>query len=171
MAKRKYVFFFGAGSADGSADMKDLLGGKGANLAEMCNLDIPVPAGFTISTKACVEYFKSGSKWPKGLDNEIEKNVTRLEKQMGKKLNDSSNPLLLSVRSGARASMPGMMDTILDLGLNDKSVIGLANKSNNEWFAYDSYRRFIMMFSDVALGVDRQNFEKEIVNERKKMAL
>ncbi len=171
MTKRKFVFFFGKGGADGSADMKDLLGGKGANLAEMCNLKIRVPSGFTISTQACVEYFKSDSKWPSGLEGEINKNIARLEKEMGKKLNDPSNPLLLSVRSGARASMPGMMDTILDLGLNDKSVVGLAEKSNNEWFAYDSYRRFIMMFADVALGVDRHKFEKEIVAEKKKYDL
>ncbi|VAX15595.1 Pyruvate,phosphate dikinase [hydrothermal vent metagenome] len=167
MARAKQVYFFGPKGAEGAAKMKNLLGGKGANLAEMCNLKIPVPAGFTITTQACVDYFKIGGKWPSGLDREIKKNMARLEKEMNKKFGDPDDPLLLSVRSGARASMPGMMDTILNLGLNDVTIKGLIKKSDNEWFAWDSYRRFITMFSDVALGIDRQKFEKELSKEKR----
>ncbi|MDH5477708.1 MAG: pyruvate, phosphate dikinase, partial [Nitrospinota bacterium] len=158
MAAKKYIYYFGPKGADGNAKMKDLLGGKGANLAEMCNLKIPVPSGFTISTEACVEYFDLKEKWPAGLKQEMLKNLARLEKEMGKNFGDENNPLLLSVRSGSRASMPGMMDTILNLGLNDTTIHGLIKRSGNEWFAYDSYRRFITMFSDVALGVERLQF-------------
>ncbi|VAX24147.1 Pyruvate,phosphate dikinase [hydrothermal vent metagenome] len=159
MAKKKYIYFFGPKGAEGSAEMKNLLGGKGANLAEMCNLKIPVPSGFTITTGACVEFFDNGRKWPRGLAGEIKKNLKKLEKDMGKKFGDSSNPLLLSVRSGARASMPGMMDTILNLGLNDSSVNGLIAKGGKGRFAWDSYRRFITMFGEVVLSIDRQKFE------------
>ena len=171
MTSKKHVYYFGPKGADGNAKMKDLLGGKGANLAEMCNLKIPVPSGFTISTAACVEYFDLKEKWPTGLKQEVAKNLVRLEKEMGKKFGDENNPLLLSVRSGSRASMPGMMDTILNLGLNDTSIHGLIKRSSNEWFAYDSYRRFITMFSDVALGVERELFEKALKAEKQRMGV
>ncbi|MBI5179617.1 MAG: pyruvate, phosphate dikinase [Nitrospinae bacterium] len=159
MATKKHVYYFGPGRAEGTAKMKNLLGGKGANLAEMCNLGCPVPAGFTISTEACVYYFQHGNKYPQGLKEEIAKNLKRLEKEMGREFGSKTNPLLLSVRSGARASMPGMMDTVLNLGLNDVTVQALIAKSGNERFAYDSYRRFITMFSDVVLGVKKNIFE------------
>ena len=171
MATKKFIYYFGPKGAEGNAGMKSLLGGKGANLAEMCNLKIPVPAGFTISTAACVEYFEQNEKWPPGLKQEVDKNLARLEKEMGKKFGDADNPLLLSVRSGARASMPGMMDTILNLGLNNNSIKGLIKNSGNEWFAYDSYRRFITMFSDVALGVERALFDKVMEAEKHRIGV
>ncbi|MCJ7653171.1 MAG: pyruvate, phosphate dikinase, partial [Actinobacteria bacterium] len=133
--------------------MKEILGGKGANLAEMTNLGIPVPPGFTITTEACVYYSDKG-EYPAGLAEEIGGHLAVLEKKMGKRLGDRDDPLLVSVRSGARASMPGMMDTVLNLGLNDGSVKGLAGQTGDERFAYDSYRRFIQMFSEVVLGVE-----------------
>src|SRR5881409_2342301 len=133
--------------------MKVLLGGKGAGLAEMTNLGVPVPAGFTISTEACVAYFKNKRKYPPGLWEEVLRYLKRLESAMGSKFGDPSNPLLVSVRSGARASMPGMMDTVLNLGLNDDTVEGLARNSGDERFAYDSYRRFLQMYGDVVLGL------------------
>ncbi|MEO0238781.1 MAG: pyruvate, phosphate dikinase [candidate division WOR-3 bacterium] len=160
MAK-KYVYFFGGGKAEGNKDMKNLLGGKGANLHEMTNIGIPVPPGFTITTEACVYYFKNGS-FPPGLEEEVKENLKKLENLTGKTFGSIDNPLLVSVRSGARTSMPGMMDTILNLGLNDQSVQGLAKRTNDERFAYDSYRRFIQMFSDVVLGVDRNLFEERL---------
>lgn len=160
MAK-KYVYFFGGGKAEGNKDMKNLLGGKGANLHEMTNIGIPVPPGFTITTEACVYYFKNGT-FPPGLEEEVRENLKKLENLTGKIFGSVDNPLLVSVRSGARTSMPGMMDTILNLGLNDQSVQGLAKKTNDERFAYDSYRRFIQMFSDVVLGVDRNLFEERL---------
>jgi pyruvate,orthophosphate dikinase len=160
MAK-KYVYFFGGGKAEGNKDMKNLLGGKGANLHEMTNIGIPVPPGFTITTEACVYYFKNGT-FPPGLEEEVKENLKKLENLTGKTFGSIDNPLLVSVRSGARASMPGMMDTILNLGLNDQSVQGLAKRTNDERFAYDSYRRFIQMFSDVVLGVDRNLFEERL---------
>ncbi|MCF6147240.1 MAG: pyruvate, phosphate dikinase [Candidatus Kuenenia sp.] len=163
----KYVYFFGDGKADGKADMKHLLGGKGANLAEMTNIGIPVPPGFTITTEVCDAYYKNRQKYPKGLDKEIEQNLSRLEKLMGAKLGDSNNPLLVSVRSGAAASMPGMMDTVLNLGLNQDAVMGLIKKTGNERFAWDAYRRFISMFGDVVMGIERHNFE-EILDKYKK---
>ena len=129
----KYVYFFGEGKADGKADMKHLLGGKGANLAEMTNIGIPVPPGFTITTEVCVAYYKNKQQYPKGLDKEIAQNLSMLEKLMGAKLGDSNNPLLVSVRSGAAASMPGMMDTVLNLGLNPDTVMGLIKKTGN-WY-------------------------------------
>ncbi len=159
MATRKFVYYFGPGKAEGTAKMKNLLGGKGANLAEMCNLGCPVPAGFTITTEACVYYFKHNEKYPQGLKEEIASNLKRLEKTMERQFGSQTNPLLLSVRSGARASMPGMMDTVLNLGLNDATLPALIAKSGNEHFAYDSYRRFIMMFGDVVLGVKKKIFE------------
>lgn len=159
---RKYVYFFGNGKAEGSAKMKNTLGGKGANLAEMTNLGISVPPGFTISAEVCDYYYKHSEKYPDGLKEEVEKNLSKLEETSKKKFGDIENPLLVSVRSGAAISMPGMMDTILNLGLNDKSVVGLAKLTNNERFAYDAYRRFIQMFGDVALGIEHKKFEKEI---------
>ena len=152
------VFFFGNGAAEGTRDMKTLLGGKGANLAEMTNLGVPVPPGFTIASSECISYLQSG-KYSDKLRAEVEGNIARLEEASGKKLGDPRNPLLVSVRSGAAVSMPGMMETILNLGLNDRSVVGLAEQSNNARFAYDSYRRFIQMYSDVVLGVSIHDFE------------
>jgi pyruvate,orthophosphate dikinase len=152
------VFFFGNGKAEGTRDMTSVLGGKGANLAEMTNLGVPVPSGFTIACSECIEYLDSG-KYSDRLRAEVEGNVARLEKETGKKLGDPHNPLLVSVRSGAQISMPGMMETILNLGLNDRAVVALAEQSQNARFAYDSYRRFIQMYSDVVLGVSIHDFE------------
>jgi len=140
----KRVYFFGDGKAEGNAKMKELLGGKGANLAEMTNLGVPVPPGFTIATKVCSEYYKSRSRWPTGLAEEIDKNVAKLEKTMGAKLGDPKKPLLVSVRSGAAVSMPGMMDTVLNLGLNDDVIESIIKKTKNPRFAYDIYRRFMI---------------------------
>ncbi len=165
----KYVYFFGNGSAEGRADMKHLLGGKGANLAEMTNLGIPVPPGFTITTGVCDAYYKNNQQYPEGLAEEIEQNLSRLEKLMGAKLGDPNNPLLVSVRSGAAASMPGMMDTVLNLGLTPDAVPCLIKKTGNERFAWDAYRRFITMFGDVVMGVERHDFE-EILDKYKKKA-
>jgi len=165
----KYVYFFGNGSADGRADMKHLLGGKGANLAEMTNLGIPVPPGYTITTEVCNAYYKNNKQYPEGLAEEIEQNLSRLEKLMGEKLGDPNNPLLVSVRSGAAASMPGMMDTVLNLGLTPDAVNGLIKKTGNERFVWDAYRRFITMFGDVVMGVERHYFE-EILDKYKKKA-
>ncbi len=161
---KKYVYDF----SEGSKDMKDLLGGKGANLAEMTNLGIPVPDGFTITTEACIAYGKLGNEFPEGLEEEVESHLLRLEEPTGKKLGDPDNPLLVSVRSGARFSMPGMMDTVLNLGLNDDSVKGLARKTNDERFAYDAYRRFIQMFGKVVMEVEGQLFEDALTEARDK---
>ncbi|MBI2945220.1 MAG: pyruvate, phosphate dikinase [Candidatus Wallbacteria bacterium] len=165
MAK-KIIYAFGNGSAEGNGKMKELLGGKGAGLAEMSNLGVPVPPGFTITTEACTAFYAGGRKWPKGLDVEVKKYLKRLEKSMGRVLGDPKKPLLVSVRSGARASMPGMMDTILNLGLNDASVEGLGRESDNERFAWDSYRRFIQMYSDVVLDVSKEKFEHELTRAK-----
>ena len=159
MAANKRVYLFGAGKTDGAADMKALLGGKGANLAEMANLGLPVPPGFTITTEVCAAYYNNGRKLPDGLGQEVETALAEVGKAVAATFGDVASPLLVSVRSGARASMPGMMDTILNLGLNDATVKGLAAKSGNERFAYDSYRRFIQMYSNVVLGVDHGVFE------------
>ncbi|CAA7626933.1 pyruvate, phosphate dikinase [Magnetospirillum sp. SS-4] len=155
----KWVYSFGGGKAEGRADMKNLLGGKGANLAEMSNLGIPVPPGFTISTEVCTYYYANGETYPETLKAEVMAALAQVEEVIGLKFGSVADPLLVSVRSGARASMPGMMDTILNLGLNDQSVEGLARRSNDPRFAYDSYRRFIQMYSNVVLGVDHHNFE------------
>lgn len=152
----KYVYRFGGQKADGSAEMKDILGGKGANLAEMTNIGIPVPPGFTISTELCMDYLQTGN-YPKGLKDEVTKGLRHIEKLMGKRFGDPSNSLLVSVRSGARVSMPGMMDTILNLGLNDTTVKGLAELTENPRFAYDSYRRFVQTYGDVVLGIRPQS--------------
>ena len=162
----KRVYFFGRGKAEGHGGMKDILGGKGAGIAEMTNLGIPVPPGFTISTEVCNLFYKNRGKIPADVKKEIAGELVRLERLAGKKLGDPKNPLLVSVRSGAKFSMPGMMDTILNLGLNDRSVQGIAQRTKNERFAYDSYRRFLMMFSDVVLGVDKEHFE-EIFDAKK----
>ncbi len=151
--KAKYVYFFGDGKAEGSAKMKNLLGGKGAGLAEMANLGIPVPAGFTITTEVCTYYYDHGQKFPPELKKEVEAALKGVEKSMGAKFGDPKNPLLVSVRSGARISMPGMMDTVLNIGLNDQTIQGLIAKTGNERFAYDSYRRFVNMYADVVMGV------------------
>ncbi|MFQ3546923.1 MAG: pyruvate, phosphate dikinase [Termitinemataceae bacterium] len=167
MAKQKYVYFFGQGKAEGDAKMKDLLGGKGANLAEMTNLGIPVPPGFTISTEVCAAYYENKQKYPEGLEQEVLENLAKLEKVMGKKLGDPDDPLLVSVRSGAAVSMPGMMDTILNLGMNDKAVIGLANKTGNPRFAWDAYRRFIQMYGDIVMGIPHDEFEEALAAMKK----
>ena len=161
MASKKFVYFFGGGKAEGKGSMKDLLGGKGAGLAEMTNIGLPVPAGFTITTEVCNLYYKNNKKYPPGFDREVMRNVARLEKLVGKKLGDANAPLLVSVRSGAARSMPGMMETILNLGLNDKSVEGLSKKTNNRRFALDAYRRFIVMYGAIAMGIPREEFEHE----------
>ena len=158
----KYVYTF----KEGNKDMRNLLGGKGANLAEMTNLGLPIPQGFTVTTEACTEYYNCGKKISKEIEEEIFKAIGELEKIQGKKFGDNEDPLLVSVRSGARASMPGMMDTILNLGLNDEAVEGFAKKTNNPRFAYDSYRRFIQMYSDVVMEVNKSFFEK-IIDELK----
>ncbi len=155
----KFVYHFGGQKADGRAAMKEILGGKGANLAEMTNLGIPVPPGFTISTVLCMDYLKTG-KYPDGLKDEVEKGIKHIEKLMGKKFGDTANPLLVSVRSGARASMPGMMDTILNLGLNQETVEGLSELTQNPRFAYDSYRRFVQTYGDVVMGVKARSADE-----------
>ena len=157
--QKKFVYFFGSGKAEGNAKMKPLLGGKGANLAEMTNLGIPVPPGFTISTEACDLFYQADKKWPAGLEEQIKTNLAKLEKTLGAKFGDRNNPLLVSVRSGAAVSMPGMMDTVLNLGLNGDVVQGLIIKTENERFAWDAYRRFIQMFGDVVMGVAHDKFE------------
>ncbi|MDR2534680.1 MAG: pyruvate, phosphate dikinase [Treponema sp.] len=164
MAKQKSVFFFGEGKSEGDAQMRDILGGKGANLAEMTNLGIPVPPGFTISTEVCAAYYENNEQYPEGLEDTVLKTLKKLEKVMGKKLGDPEDPLLVSVRSGAPVSMPGMMDTILNLGINDKAVLGLAEKTGNPRFAWDAYRRFIQMYGDVVMHVPGEVFEKAIAS-------
>ncbi|MDR3166783.1 MAG: pyruvate, phosphate dikinase, partial [Treponema sp.] len=171
MARKKNVYFFGEGKAEGNADMRDILGGKGANLAEMTNLGIPVPPGFTISTDVCAAYYENNRKYPPELEDEVLKILKKLEKTMGKKLGDSDDPLLVSVRSGAPVSMPGMMDTILNLGMNDLSVRGLAAKTGNPRFAWDAYRRFIQMYGDVVLLVSSDHFEGAIASLKKERDL
>lgn len=158
----KNVYFFGGGKAEGDASMKELLGGKGANLAEMSSIGVPVPAGFTISTRACAAYYENNQQHPQSLIDEVLEHLGRLEEMMGKKLGDANDPLLVSVRSGAAVSMPGMMDTVLNLGMNDKAVAGLSSVSGNERFAWDAYRRFLQMYGDVVMGVDHHHFEEEL---------
>ncbi|MBT4139366.1 MAG: pyruvate, phosphate dikinase, partial [Candidatus Latescibacteria bacterium] len=158
---KKYVYFFGDGKAEGQADMKNLLGGKGANLAEMSGIGIPVPAGFTITTEVCTYYYDHGKKYPAALEAQVLENVAALEKAMGSKFGDASNPLLLSVRSGARVSMPGMMETVLNLGLNDEITQGIIAKTGNERFGWDSYRRFIQTYGDVVMGVAAEGREHD----------
>ena len=160
-AAKKFVYFFGNGKADGNRSMKDTLGGKGAGLAEMTNAGLPVPAGFTISTDACNIYYANNSKLPQNIETEMVAALRKLEKAAGAELGSEKRPLLVSVRSGAKFSMPGMMDTILNLGLNDKTVEGLKAWTGNGRFAYDSYRRFIQMFGSVVLEISKAAFEHE----------
>lgn len=167
----KFVYFFGNGKAEGDASMRQLLGGKGANLAEMTNLGIPVPPGFTITTEACDFYYKLGRKFPPGLKEEVDLNLAKLEDAMKANFGDKDNPLLVSVRSGAAVSMPGMMDTVLNLGLNSDTVQGLIIKTENERFAWDSYRRFIQMFGDVVMEVPRDEFEKVLSEKKAQMGV
>jgi len=153
---KKYVYSF----EEGNRDMKEILGGKGANLAEMVSLKINVPPGFTVTTESCEQYYEKGKKISDEVKKQVEVKLKELEKKMGKKLGDFKDPLLVSVRSGAASSMPGMMDTILNLGLNDKSVVGLAESTGNARFAWDSYRRLIHMLGNVVMGIDPKKFEK-----------
>jgi pyruvate,orthophosphate dikinase len=162
----KWVYRFGDGAAEGRADMKNLLGGKGAGLAEMSNLGLPVPPGFTITTEVCTFFYAQGKSYPAELKDQVADGLAALERSLGARFGDASNPLLVSVRSGARVSMPGMMDTVLNLGLNDQAVLGLARKSGDERFAYDSYRRFIQMYGQVVLGIDHHHFEELIENHK-----
>lgn len=163
----KWVYSFGDGTADGTAEMRNLLGGKGANLAEMSNLDLPVPSGFTLTTEVCTTYLEQNETYPDTLDEQVDDAIAQIEQSVGGGFGNPEQPLLVSVRSGARASMPGMMDTVLNLGLNDETVAGLERQSGDKRFAYDSYRRFIQMYSDVVLGVDHYHFEEllEILKE------
>src|SRR3712207_2071791 len=166
MAETRWVYDF----ADGSRDMRELLGGKGANVAEMTRVlgADRVPAGFTITTEACVAYMKADRTFPDGLDDEVAEALSRLEEQAGKTLGDSDDPLLVSVRSGARESMPGMLDTVLNLGLNDESVEGLARTTGNERFAWDSYRRFVQMFGNVCRDIPGERYEDLIKDEKER---
>jgi pyruvate, orthophosphate dikinase len=164
--KAKWVYAFGGGKAEGRAKMRNLLGGKGAGLAEMAHLGLPVPPGFTITTEVCTHFYQNGKSYPKDLKPQVEAALAEVGRLTGKKFGDAKNPLLVSVRSGARASMPGMMDTVLNLGLNDATAAALAEKSGDRRFAFDSYRRFITMYSDVVLGIEHHHFE-EILDERK----
>src|SRR5216684_2949399 len=168
-AKGKWVYRFGNGRAEGRADMRDLLGGKGAGLAEMANLGLPVPPGFTITTEVCTYYYRNGKTYPKDLEQQVKAALAEVGRITGKTFGDRDNPLLVSVRSGARASMPGMMDTVLNLGLNDDTVEALAQQSGDRRFAYDSYRRFIQMYSNVVLDIEHHNFE-DILEDHKSRA-
>lgn len=166
----QYVYFFGGGKAEGNGKMKDELGGKGAGLAEMTNAGLPVPPGFTIQTEACREYMRT-NKTSDAVHQQTMTALSRLEELQGQNLGTGANPLLVSVRSGAKFSMPGMMDTILNLGLNDDSVRALAQKSNNERFAYDSYRRLIQMFGNVVLDIPKDAFEEVFDGQKKKRGI
>jgi pyruvate,orthophosphate dikinase len=165
---QKYAYFFGGGKAEGKAAMKALLGGKGANLAEMSAIGLPVPSGFTLTTEACHQYYVQGEKWPQGLDAEVDANIAKLEKLTGKTFGKGRNPLLVSVRSGAAVSMPGMMDTVLNLGLNDETLQALIDLTGNERFAWDAYRRFMQMFGDVVLGMEHHDFEHALDTVKQK---
>ncbi len=156
---KKWVYKFSSELTDGNKDMKGLLGGKGANLAEMCSMKLSVPPGFTVTTEACLDYYKTNKEISKEIRDQVTEGLGWVEKLTGKKFGDPENPLLFSVRSGARASMPGMMDTVLNLGLNDKTVAGMAKKTNNPRFAWDAYRRFIQMYSNVVLGINTSHLE------------
>src|ERR1019366_9362489 len=166
---KKVVYSFGNGTADGDGKMKDTLGGKGAGLAEMCRAKLPVPPGFTISTEVCNIYFQNKNTVPAEIDAQMLEALKTLEERMGQKLGDVENPLLVSVRSGAKFSMPGMMDTILNLGLNDKTVLALEAKSGNPRFAYDCYRRFIQMYGNVVLDIEKHDFDQVFDGRKKKV--
>jgi len=165
---KKYVYYFGSTKTDGDRSMKQLLGGKGANLAEMTKIDMPVPPGFTISTETCDAFNKAGSAWPEGLDEQIRESISILEAELGRKFGDKTNPLLVSVRSGAAISMPGMMDTVLNLGLNEETLEGISRRSGNARFAWDSYRRFMQMFGDVVMNIPHHDFERALDSVKKK---
>ncbi|MDP7637670.1 MAG: PEP/pyruvate-binding domain-containing protein, partial [Phycisphaerae bacterium] len=165
--KAKCVYFFGGGNSEGKAAMKELLGGKGANLAEMASLGLPVPPGFTITTEVCDLFHKRGRRYPAGLAEQIDANIRRLEKVTGKTFGCGSNPLLVSVRSGSAVSMPGMMDTVLNLGLNNQTLRALIDLTGNERFAWDAYRRFVQMFGDVVLGMEHDDFERALEQVKK----
>lgn len=165
----KWIYSYGDGKAEGNASMRNLLGGKGCGLHDMSSIGLNVPAGFTITTEVCTYYYEHNNTYPPELDDQVKAAMTQLESITQKKFGDAANPLLVSVRSGARISMPGMMDTVLNLGLNDTSVEGLSKLTNNARFAYDSYRRFIQMYSDIVLGVEHAKFEK-ILKEQKAKA-
>jgi len=169
----KYVYFFGGGKSEGEKSMKELLGGKGANLAEMSSIGLPVPPGFTLTTECCDQFYKQGEKWPEGLEKEVDAHIKTLEEVSGKTFGNGKNPLLVSVRSGAAVSMPGMMDTVLNLGLNDETLQSLIDLTGNERFAWDSYRRFMQMFGDVVLGMEHHDFELalDIVKKRNEVKL
>jgi pyruvate,orthophosphate dikinase len=168
---KKWVYFFGAGKAEGDGTWREILGGKGAGLAEMTKIGLPVPAGFTISTEACAYYYDHGKKFPTELKKQVADHVAKLERATKKKLGDPKNPLLVSVRSGSARSMPGMMETILNLGLNDKSVAGLAATTKNERFAYDAYRRFVQMYSTVVMGMSKEDLEHRLADMKKRMGV
>jgi pyruvate,orthophosphate dikinase len=168
MIMEQYVYSFGGGKADGNGTMKDILGGKGAGLAEMTNADLPVPPGFTVATSGCRLYFQNGHKTPADILKQKDEALAKLEKLQSQKLGDAQNPLLVSVRSGAKFSMPGMMDTILNLGMNDKVVEVISAKSGNPRFAYDSYRRFIQMFGNVVMEIPKEKFEHVFDGQKKK---
>ncbi|MEM8703577.1 MAG: PEP/pyruvate-binding domain-containing protein, partial [Pseudomonadota bacterium] len=169
----KWVYSFGNGEAEGAAEMRNLLGGKGANLAEMSSLGLPVPPGFTITTDVCTWYYEHGKTYPDELKSQVAEALEKVGTATGRSFGDAERPLLVSVRSGARVSMPGMMDTVLNLGLNDQTVAAIAKEAGDRRFAYDSYRRFIQMYSDVVLGLDHHEFEEilEDYKERNELAL
>ena len=171
MAAKKFVYFFGPQGSEGNASMKNTLGGKGANLAEMCNMEIPVPAGFTIATDMCTVYYKNERNYPPELAEQVDENLNKIEEVMGKKFGDPENPLLLSVRSGARASMPGMMDTILNLGLNENTLQGLIKTDKDTRFAWDSLRRFMQMYGNVVMGIKGEHFEHAISSLKDKYGI
>src|SRR3954453_3787402 len=162
----KWVYRFGRDGAEGRADMRNLLGGKGANLAEMSNLGLPVPPGFTITTELCTYFYTNGRSYPPDLEAQVADALADIEEAIGARFGDPERPLLVSVRSGARASMPGMMDTVLNLGLNDGTMRGLARLSGDDRFAYDSYRRFLQMYGQVVLGIEHHHFEDLIENHK-----
>jgi len=170
--KKKYIYFFGNGKAEGSAAMREQLGGKGAGLHEMTRIGIPVPPGFTITTEVCTHYYAHDRRYPRGLEADVREALARIEKSLGRRFGDADNPLLVSVRSGARESMPGMMDTVLNLGLNDQTVEGVIRRTEDPRFAYDSYRRFVQMYADVVLALKPKDKTEhnpfEIILERKK---
>ena len=167
----KYVYFFGKGKAEGDGVMKELLGGKGAGLAEMTRIGLPVPAGFTITTQCCDYYLKHEQRYPSSLRAEVKKNLAHLERATKKKLGDAKDPLLVSVRSGSARSMPGMMETILNLGLNSKSVEALARNTKNDRFAWDAYRRFVQMYSTVVIGLPKEELEEKLRAMKKRLAV
>lgn len=164
---KKLCYFFAAGESEGDKTMKEVLGGKGANLAEMASIGVPVPPGFTIACEGCKFYNDNNKQIPEFLRKEIEANLERLEKKMGKVLGDPTKPLLVSVRSGAAISMPGMMDTVLNLGLNEETLEGMIKLTNNPRFGWDSYRRFVQMFSDIVMGLEHADFEKILTGFKK----